>query len=384
MSVDQALKYEERIARNYSVSSFTLKNFRNYSSAQCEVSATVIVITGSNGIGKTNILEAISMLIPGKGLRKSSILEIENTESNAPWVVSASVEYGNAKYHIGTGRDQQNDKRIVKINGEVLKAQSKLAEYCSILYLTPEMDRIFTESRSERRGFMDQLATNFDPEHARRMAIYNYALKARKKLLENSNADPDWITVLERRMAEQGVAIAASRLEKLEWTKDAIDQGISNFPKAILSLEGEVEGWVEKMPAIQAENLFKETLQNNRKLDRETGRTHTGIHRTDFIVYHREKNQDISICSTGEKKALLLAIILANARAKGVCSLGIPILLLDEVVAHLDDRRRSSLADEILSLNAQCWMTGTDKTLFDPFQRSVQHLTVKNGNILEQ
>jgi DNA replication and repair protein RecF len=350
------------------VSHLVLSNFRNYTHRKFSFDPRPIVITGKNGAGKTNILEAISLLAPGRGLRQAKLELLDRIDDGQryPWGVTAEISLGDIEsYTINTGKDTSTfkAKRITKVDGDIIKNQTELARIGSVMWLTPQMDGLFIGAASDRRKFLDRLVYNFDPEHASRVYSYEYSMRERAKLLQ-MRGDSTWITTLEKKMAERAVAIVIARMEAVEMLRGAIEQAPGVFPKAEIGVEGDVETLVQGHSALEAEEKLLAGFYRNRASDASSGRTQMGAHRSDFVVFHTEKSMPAASCSTGEQKALLLSIILAEARAKATWKRSVPILLLDEVVAHLDEARRNALFEEIISLKAQAWMTGTDKTLF--------------------
>lgn len=386
---------------SFSISRLTLSNFRNYNNLLLELNSSPVVITGANGSGKTNILEAISFFSPGRGLRSIRLDEAdminknqesgskkevgsENTillDSKLPWTISARIKCRD-EIQIGTGRDGtvQSNKRIVKIDGNLIRSQADLANAFSVMWLTPQMDGLFLAAASERRKFLDRLVYNFNPEHASLVYSYEYSMRERARLLQE-NGDPSWISVLEAKMAEKSVAIAIARVDAMHIIQDAIYQAPTAFPKAALQIDGFVENIIGSAPALEVEEWIKQKLYASRGEDFRTGRTNIGTHRSDFLVTHLQKNMPAHLCSTGEQKALLLAVILAEARAKAAWKNNVPVLLLDEVVAHLDISRRLALFEEFLAMGAQVWMTGTDVLLFEELRGRAQFLKVNDGNV---
>lgn len=372
-------------AKSFHISRLSLDNFRNYSNLNLTLDASPVILTGNNGSGKTNILEAISFLSPGRGLRKIKLEEADRIKPDGGahhWSISSVVNYGYEEIRIGTGRDGAagNNKRIVKIDGDVLKSQAELANLFSVMWLTPQMDGIFIGSSSDRRKFLDRLVYNFDPEHASRIYSYEYTVRERAKLLQK-NGDASWIGVLENKLAERAISIAAARIDTVETIQSAIMQSNTAFPKAIINVAGAVEELLTTNSALRSEEIIRKQLFDSRSYDYTTGRTSVGTHRSDFVVTHMEKNMPAASCSTGEQKALLLSIILAEARAKAAWKNSVPVLLLDEVIAHLDEKRRASLFNELLDMHAQVWLTGTDSSLFEDLQGKAQFLGVENGAI---
>ncbi len=372
---------------SYSVAELRLTNFRNYESFKLEIGTEPVVITGKNGTGKTNLLEAISFLSPGKGLRGAKLAEIDYFTPEAalrpfslPWVVAARVRMPSGESHIGTGREEKmgSDKRIVKIDGEQQRGTSSLGKVFASLAVTPMMDRVFVDGITARRNYLDSLVESFNAEHRKHLFSYTHAKAERKKLLRDRWTDTNWLAALESRMAENAVAIAASRLETVSRLNHAIELNSPNFPKAILTVLGAVETDIATMPALQVEENLKDRFARARLVDRDTGRTSEGTHLSDFTVYHREKKMPAQACSTGEQKALLLSITLAAAQARREWFGIAPVLLLDEVVAHLDNIRRGALAEAIHHLGAQAFMTGTDTALFQDFSSTVRFLATQD------
>jgi len=375
------------------VKKLKLTNFRNYKEAEVELEPCTVIITGQNGSGKTNLLEAISLLVPGKGIRGAKLNTIdkknfEDGEDGAfhglPWSIYAEIATPSGDVSIGTGREanRDSDKRIVKIDGEKKRGQSELAHYFSVCSLTPPMDQTFSDGATSRRAFLDRIVTNFYPEHIKHLAIYSHAKSERSKLITGYKMDAIWAETLEKRMAEQAVAIAAARLETIEMLQKEMDNNNSSFPNAVVSIKGSVEESLRSMSALHAEEEFASKLESSRYLDRETGRTNVGPHRSDFVAYHSEKNLPADLCSTGEQKALLLSITMASARARKSWSGSCPVMILDEVVAHLDEQKRASFFEELDQLSAQSWLTGTDMSFFSDFRGKKQLLTIENSRIV--
>ena len=379
--------YEDVIASQASVSRLVLQNFRSYPSLTIETNASPVVLTGANGAGKTNILEAISYLAPGRGMRSAKLSEVD-TAGKGPWVVSANMNIDDDEHHIGTGRAEGNSvrgKRVIHLNATQNVPQSELASLCTIMWQTPQMDGLFLAGSSERRRFIDRIVYHFDVLHARRVNVYEHAVRERMQLLQ-TGADASWLSIVEQRVAAEGVAIAVARNNVVELVASAIEQAPSAFPKAVLEMDCDTERLLkENSSALDAEEYFIKKLFDNRSYDRRSGRTQFGTHRSDLCVLHDEKQMPAKLCSTGEQKALLLSIVLAEARAKALWRGSVPILLLDEVVAHLDETRRTALFEEIAAMKAQCWMTGTDAMLFDSIRSEAQFFTVKDGvvNLVE-
>jgi len=349
------------------VTRLCLTDFRNHRDALIEAANGFVLLSGPNGAGKTNILEAVSLLTPGRGLRQVPISEIARSDGPGGFAVAARL--GNDA-EIGTGATASiPDRRQVRINGAPSSINS-LAEWLSVLWLTPAMDRLFTESAGGRRRFLDRLTLALEPGHAHHAARYEAAMRARNKLLAgDSPADADWLTALESQMAEHGLALGEARSR----TVDALTERLAalpddDFPRASLALEGWEDG-----------NLAA-SLQSSRIRDEAAGRTTEGPHRQDLAVTHVAKAQPAARGSTGEQKALLLGLVLAHAELVADRRGAPPLLLLDEVAAHLDPDRRASLFDRLKG-HGQVWMTATEAGLFDGISASATHLHVEAGTI---
>lgn len=368
---------------SFSINSLKLFNFRNYTSLELNTSSAPVVLTGSNGAGKTNILEAISFLAPGRGFRGSKLIDVDNKKTGQSWAVHASINNGEMQTEIGTGRvsDENVDKRVVKIDGEFKRNHADLAANFSLIFLTPQMDNIFIEGTTSRREFLDRTTFLFEPEHAKRLAEYEKLMKNRRKLIKQNNYDEEWAFSLEKIMSELAVVIAEGRTKTINLLT-SMSSNKTPFPMPLLSIKGSMEEMLEKIPALQAEEIYQKKLKEYRDIDRLSGRTNFGVHRTDFNVKHAEKSMPAEICSTGEQKALLISIILAATRARREWFGLSPVVLLDEVVAHLDEERRHFLLSEIMDMKVQAWMTGVDKEFFKNFSKKMQFFTVQNGNIV--
>ena len=378
------------------LSSLTLTNFRCYSAAKlADLSSGLIVLYGANGAGKTNVLEAVSLLSPGRGLRGAKNLDIQCGHEGSPWAVASELQTEYGPVRLGTGLDAQTEKRVVRINGEKARGQNALAEHLACVWLTPQMDRLFLDSASHRRRFLDRLVFAFDPGHSGRVSRYENAMRQRSKLLGEGKDDPSWLDGLEAQMAEAGCAIAAARLEFVQRLQVVCDASESeDFPRAVLNAGGTIEELLQKSSALEAEDLFKYQLQESRVRDAVTGGAACGPHKSDLHVKYAAKNMQASQCSTGEQKALLIGIILAHAKLIAAERGAPPILLLDEVAAHLDEGRRAALYDLLIALGGQVWLTGTDENLFTAIKPSAsakasarqeaQFFEVRDAEILMQ
>ena len=326
-----------------------------------------VVLSGANGAGKTNLLEALSCLTPGRGLRRARLSEMSRHGGNGGWAAATRLSIAGEERQIGIGFDGGDDigaeRRQVRIDGENATS-GELRQLVGVQWLTPRMDRLFVEGKSERRRFLDRLVFASDGQHGRRVSAFESAMRERNQLLRTHRRDDAWLTALEARMAEDGVAIGAARLAAVARLNAALAQGIGPFPRADLAVAGEVEQRLEEMPAVDAETAYAAALKQNRPRDEAAGRALEGPHRSDLLVTYAANGLPAAQCSTGEQKALLIAIILANARLEAVEQGQAPLLLMDEVTAHLDENRRGALFDEICALDGQTWFTGTDRELF--------------------
>lgn len=370
------------------IRSLQLHAFRCYDSARLDgLTSGPVVLTGPNGAGKTNVLEAVSLLSPGRGIRGAKVSEMQQRDAGNPWAVSSEAETRFGDVRIGTGLDTTAaaEKRIVRINGETVRAQTALAEYLACVWLTPQMDRLFIEGSSSRRKFLDRLIFAFDPGHAGRVTRYENAMSQRSKILrDNERPDPVWLDGLEAQMAETGVAIAAARTEFLTILQGACDQSDvaeTLFPRALMALRGTIEELLAQAPALEVEEMFRYQLRESRSTDARTGGAATGPHKADLTVIYAAKDMPADQCSTGEQKALLIGITLAHSRLMAAERGAPPILLLDEVAAHLDKSRRAALYDILLSLGGQVWMTGTDALLFDSLSTKAHFFHVEKSRL---
>jgi DNA replication and repair protein RecF len=374
------------------VTRLVLTDFRNYREARLTLGTEPVVLTGPNGAGKTNLLEAVSFLAPGRGLRSAKLTEVDRRQEAGceatpsalarGWAVAAVVATRRGDLRVGTGRDgAANERRVVRIDGEPVRGQAALGERLGVVWLIPPMDRLFLEGPSGRRRFLDRLVLGLDPAHSSRVAAYEQALRERSRLLRDGPADPVWLTALEEVMAEQGVAVAAGRRDAVQRLDRACAEAEGPFPRARLRLIGTVEGWLEAMPALSAEAELASTLAANRRGDMPGGGALIGPHRSDLSVSLAERGVAAELASTGEQKALLISILLAHTRLQRAVRGEPPILLLDEIAAHLDASRRAALFEALLGLDSQAWLTGTDEALFAPLRRKAQFLSVHDGNL---
>jgi DNA replication and repair protein RecF len=392
----ESIRTDPDATAKLAVTRLTLTRFRCYEGARLNADMRPVVLTGPNGAGKTNLLEAVSFLSPGRGLRRARLADVERIGSpeGAGWAVAARVETPFGPVDIGTGRDPSADgsseRRLVRIDGHPVRGQIALAEHVALTWLTPQMDRLFIEGAGGRRRFLDRLVFGFDPAHAGRLSRYEHALRERGRLLRDGRGDDAWLSALEDEMATSGVAVAAARRDMVARLQQACEQAIGPFPRADLAVSGTVEDWLDEQPALAAEDSLRRRLAEARRFDGhgsgsgsgsgEGGGT-VGPHRSDLSVRHRTKNMPAEVCSTGEQKALLIAIVLANARLMAAERGQPPLLLLDEVAAHLDGERRTALFGEILDLGAQAWLTGTDSAVFAELGDAANFFSVEDAHV---
>lgn len=366
-----------------------LTDFRNYQTLSLKPTAGPVVLIGANGSGKTNLLEAVSLLAPGLGVRGATLADIARA-GGAVWTVAARVHTAVGTLDIGTGvraapAAGERAGRIVRIDGEAKSGSGILADYVEMVWLTPAMDGLFTGPASERRRFLDRLILCFDPSYRTRAGRFERAMASRNRLLADGVSNNAQLEGFEIVMAETGVAIAAARAEAVAAIAAVIaDRRLrdpqSPFPWSDISLHGSLEADLAARPAVDVEDGYLKVLAHARERDRGAGRTLDGPHRSDLVVGHGPKAMPARLCSTGEQKALLLGLVLAHAQLVAQRRDGLaPILLLDEISAHLDEERRAALFGEILRLEAQAWMTGTDVSSFAALSGKALFQRVENG-----
>ncbi len=357
------------------VASLALTDFRSYERAELALGGRSVFVTGPNGAGKTNLLEAISLFSPGRGMRAASLAELgrrlpDETLGRA-WAVSAEIEGDAGAVRLGTGVETVGAaRRTVRVEGETVPP-GRMTEHLRPLWLTPAQDRLFLEGAADRRRFFDRLVFAAEPIHAAHVGAYERALRERTRLLAEEGPDPAWLAALEARMAEAGARVVEARAATLSALQGEIDRrGDRPFPQGALGLTGTFEQQaLAGAPLADIEARLAADLAAARPRDQAAGRALTGPHRGDLTVVHRERGRPAAECSTGEQKALILNLVLAQgARLSRAKSQPNPILLLDEVAAHLDMARRAALAEEIEALGLQAFLTGTDEALFEPLK----------------
>ncbi|MCQ1851775.1 DNA replication/repair protein RecF [Neorhizobium galegae] len=372
------------MAQKTSLSRLKLTDFRNYAEAALSLDGRHVVLTGENGAGKTNLLEAVSFLSPGRGLRRAVLSDVTRVGAAGGFSIFADVDGMDGEVSIGTGIEPgegESVTRKLRINGTPARSTEELTDHLSVLWLTPAMDGLFTGASSDRRRFLDRLVLSLDPAHGRRASDFERAMRSRNRLLSEGRFDPSWLSAIEAQMAGLGIAMAAARQEMLGLLRALSgNSGETPFPTPVLTLEGFMDGAMDR-PAADLEEDYLDMLRNGRGRDAAAGRTLDGPHRTDLLVRHREKDMEAARCSTGEQKALLIGLVLAHARLTADMTGYAPILLLDEIAAHLDEGRRAALFDLVHGLGGQSFMTGTDRAMFSALADRAQFFTVAHGGI---
>src|ERR1700754_5126788 len=366
----------------------TLTHFRNYRGASLNAAAYMVALVGPNGAGKTNCIEAISFLSPGRGLRRATLEDVADNQGDGSWAVSAAVEGALGLATLGTGIDApgaeaSSTSRRCRIDREAVGSAAAFGDHLRMVWLTPAMDGLFMGAASERRRFFDRLVLAIDSEHSSRVSALERSLRSRNRLLEVRNYDDHWCGAIERETAELAVAVAATRSQTLTKLAEMLrTRGAeSPFPSAEIALDGWMENALVRESATSVEDRYREILRTSRARDAAAGRTLDGPHLTDLQVIYAPKNMPARDASTGEQKALLIGLVLAHASLVAEMTGITPLLLLDEVIAHLDPDRRIALFDELAKLSAQVWMTGADPAAFADVGASSEIFDVDSGRI---
>jgi DNA replication and repair protein RecF len=370
------------------VSRLMLQDFRTYAALDLATSRPLVALVGENGAGKTNVLEALSLFMPGRGLRRAEFAEMARLGGLGSFAISLTLDTAYGEHRLGTGIDGSGGAgrpgRILRIDGLPVPSPAAFAEHLRIVWLTPDLDALFRGAAGDRRRFLDRLVLAVDAEHGIRVNALERALRSRNRVLEDSPDDALWLDALEREVAELAVAVAAARRETVERlaglilaTRDAE----SPFPFATLELHGEIDALIGAHAAVDAEDRYRAILRESRPRDRAAGRTLVGPQASDLLVRHGPKDIPAGTASTGEQKALLIGLVLAHARLVAIMSGIAPLVLLDEVAAHLDPRRRAGLFDALEALGGQVWMTGADPALFAELRDRADLLQVVPGRI---
>ncbi|WP_230529832.1 DNA replication/repair protein RecF [Microvirga roseola] len=363
-----------------------LQDFRTYASLDLSVSRQLVALVGENGAGKTNVLEAISLFMPGRGLRRAELAEMARQSGAGAFAVSATLDTPYGEHRLGTGLEQNGERasRICRIDGMPASSPTAFAEHLRVVWLTPDLDALFRGPAGDRRRFLDRLVLAVDAEHGARVNALERALRSRNRVLEDNPDDRLWLDALEREVAELAIAVVAARRETVERLAALIletRKEDSPFPFATMGLEGEIDALVATLPAVDAEDRYRAILRDSRARDRAAGRTLVGPQASDLLVRHGPKDIPAGTASTGEQKALLIGLVLAHARLVASMSGIAPFVLLDEVAAHLDPRRRAGLYAALESLGGQVWMTGADPSLFAELEGRADLLMVQPGRI---
>ncbi|WP_375777690.1 DNA replication/repair protein RecF [Bradyrhizobium sp. ma5] len=363
----------------------SLTHFRNYRAATLQVAGDMVVLVGPNGAGKTNCMEAVSFLSPGRGLRRATLEDIADNQGDGSWAVSAEVEGALGLATLGTGIDpptgEASNSRRCRIDREPVGSATAFGDHLRMVWLTPAMDGLFMGAASERRRFFDRLVLAIDSEHSSRVSALERSLRSRNRLLEVRNYDDHWCDAIERETAELAVAVAASRGQTAAKLAAMLRErgAASAFPSAEIMLDGWMESALLHEPATAVEDRYREILRASRPRDAAAGRTLDGPHLTDLQVIYAPKSMPARDASTGEQKALLIGLVLAHATMVAEMTGIVPLLLLDEVVAHLDPNRRRALFEELAKLGAQVWMTGADPAAFVDIGPTGEIFDVESG-----
>lgn len=382
----------------------TLVNFRNYRYLRLNINKPFIVLSGENGSGKTNILEAVSYLSQGRGLRNAKLSEVKTFDffaqtqpaptyiNNNGWAVSAQIIKNDEEFGIGTAVETQTketnyneikeiEKRIVQVNNQKLSSQNELNNFLSMIWITPQMDRLFIDGSQHRRHFLDRIVCAFDIEHSRRLASYDNLYRQWLQILKSGKINTYWLDSIEEKISGLMVAIAAARNEQINNLNSFMDTHPDDtFPDVVLQLDGTIETMLQSKPAIDVEDYYRDTLVRSRQ-NILNNIPPFNINKTDLIAIYKKKNVPANLCSTGEQKSLLLSIVLSEARSLEANRGFPPILLLDEVAAHLDDGKRHALLSKINDLRTQTWLTTTNSFEFSQLGSSAQFFEVKNNDV---
>ncbi len=369
------------------LSALKLTGFRNYAGLALALDGRPVVLTGPNGAGKTNLLEAVSFLSPGRGLRGARLDEVARQPGDGSWAVAATLDNAAGTVELGTGiamtAEGPESRRSVRVNRAPAGSPDALLDHLRVVWLTPSMDGLFTGPAADRRRFLDRAVMAIDRGHGRRVNGFEKAMRGRNRLLCEPAPDARWLGAIEREMAELGTAIAAARREWAGLTVALVAEGdvAAPFPAAEIALEGTLEHLLDGQSASAVEEVYAAGLASERPRDARAGRTLSGPHLSDLRVRHGPKQAAAEICSTGEQKALLIGLVLAQARLAARLSGETPLVLLDEIAAHLDAERREALFAVLDDLGCQAFMTGTDAGVFAPFGARAQHLGVAEGRV---
>jgi DNA replication and repair protein RecF len=364
-----------------------LQDFRTYATLDLAVERRLVALVGENGAGKTNLLEALSLFMPGRGLRRAELAQMPRHGGPGRFAVSLALDTPFGEHRLGTGieaAEEGRTARVVRIDGSPAPSPAAFSEYLRLTWLTPDHDALFRGPAGDRRRFLDRFVLAVDADHGARVAALERALRSRNRLLEEGGEDSRWLDAIEHEVAELGVAVAAARretVERLDALIRATREDDSPFPFAALALEGEIDALVAALPAVDAEDRYRALLRDSRLRDRAAGRTLFGPQASDLQVRHGPKDIPAALASTGEQKALLIGLVLAHAAlVSSMCGLA-PIVLLDEVAAHLDPRRRAGLYARLEALGGQVWLTGADPAVFEELRGRADLFEVRPGRV---
>ena len=368
-----------------------LSDFRSFAALDCAFGPMLVALCGENGVGKTNLLEALSLLSPGRGMRRASLSDMARLGGTGSFAVVADLEGADAETRLATGSERdpgsQNPVRRSRINGAPVPSSNAFSEHLRIVWMTPALDGLFNGPAGDRRRFVDRLVLAIDPGHAARAAALEQALRQRNRLLEEPRHDAAWLDAVERQIAKLGIAVAFARRETIERLSSLIAAGrdeSSLFPYAEIALVGETDDLVATHAAIAAEDAMRRSLRDTRARDRAAGRTLTGPQTSDLAVRHGPKGIEAERASTGEQKALLIGLVMAHAHLVAQMSGIAPLVLLDEVAAHLDPGRREALFAALAKLGGQVFMTGADRALFGDLPQGAKLFRVTPGEVRQE
>ncbi len=377
-------------AARFALTRLVLTDFRSYRAARLAMDARPLVLTGPNGAGKTNLLEAVSYLSPGRGLRGARLADVAHRSGRdegpaEAWSVAATVSGEGGESALGSGwrapaEEGEAERRSVRIDGAQAAGPAAFADHVAMVWLTPAMDRLFAGPPAERRRFLDRLVFAIDAGHATRVQRFDRARRHRARLLRTGAGDESWLGAVERSMAENAVAIAAARLDLVARLEGVLPARAAPFPQVALAADGLVERWLAHAPALEVEERFREHLVATRREEADGGGA-DGPQRSDLAVSEPARGMAAAQCSTGEQKAMLIALVIAHARLVARQRRSAPVLLLDEVAAHLDESRRRALFEIILDVGAQAWLSGTERAVFAPLGAHAQFFAVRPGTV---
>ncbi len=403
MSINNTTRISTKVQS--AISRLTLVNFRNYKYQRINANKQFIIFAGENGSGKTNLLEAISFLSQGRGFRGAKLSDIKTFDflsesastpifiNNNGWAVSANIIKNGETYNIGTAtqtnrieqgeRTKEVEQRTSQVNNQKITSQSQFLEYISIIWLTPQMDRLFLSSAQNRRSFLDRIVSSFDTNHSKSLSAFDNLYRQRLHILKSENINNKWLDSIEEKLSELGVAIAASRNEQILNLNNFIENNPDDiFPEAKLILDGAIEKMLEDKPAIFVEEFYRNTLKRQRNPSYNED-NNIGINKTDLKAIYIKKNVPANLCSTGEQKALILSIILAHSKCLIKNKKTYPILLLDEISAHLDNKKKDALLNKISELGLQTWITTTNIDDFSSIKDVSQYYKIRNNEVTE-